>query len=214
MEAVPRHQCLIYAGSPAKQLPALAALIKTQRKANRRCMYLNSPAMIAGIRSYLAAAGLKVVDEVAEGTLVFSSQQDHFVNGRFDTDRMLGMLSQAVEDALSDGYDGLFATGDMSWEFGKDTNFVELLEYELGLEELFRKHPCLHGVCQYHQEILPIDVIQTGLCTHRGVFVNETLSRVNPHYASPETLARQRPNFSNAQLNGMLSRLRKPGVEA
>ena len=177
-------------------------------------MYLNSPAMIAGVRSYLAAAGLSVAEEVEKRDLVFSSEQDNIVNGRFDADRMLRTLSQAVEDARTDGYDGLFATGDMSWEFGKDTNFVELLEYELGLEEIFRKYPCLHGVCQYHQEILPIDVIQTGLCTHRGVFVNETLSRWNPYYASPEVVASQRANFSNAQLNGMLNRLRKPAAEA
>jgi len=214
MEEVPRHQCLIYAGSPAKQLPALAALIKTHLKANRRCMYFNSPAMIAGVRSYLSAAGVRVADEVARGALVLSSEQDHAVNGRFDPDRMLSMLSDAVQEALSKGYAGLFATGDMSWEFGRASNFVELLEYELGLEEMFRKYPCLHGVCQYHQEILPIDVIQTGLCTHRGVFVNETLSRMNPYYNSPEQLNRQRSNFSNAELNGILNRLREPAPEA
>ena len=32
--------------------------------------------------------------------------------------------------ALDDGYSGLWATGDMSWEFGPAKDFSMLLEYE------------------------------------------------------------------------------------
>jgi hypothetical protein len=41
MEETPRHQCLIYDGSPAKMLPALAAHIKQKLDENIRCLYLN-----------------------------------------------------------------------------------------------------------------------------------------------------------------------------
>ncbi len=35
---------------------------------------------------------------------------------------MLHKLEDALDQALSDGYKGLWATGDMTWEFGSEKN--------------------------------------------------------------------------------------------
>ncbi len=207
MSLTARHRCLIYDGAPSSQLPALAAQIVAEHKAGRRCLYLNSPAMVAGIRSYLAAAGLNVEAEVDSGALVLSSDT-HLVNGRFDPGAMLQMLADAVEQALAAGYAGLFATGDMTWEFGGRDNLRQLLEYECGLELLFRTLPGLFGVCQYHRDTLPPDTIQTAIYAHQEVFVNETLSRVNPYYVPPEALVCGAPNLSPAKVEGILHRFR------
>src|ERR1700734_407877 len=123
MDPMPRHQCLIYAGSPSRHLAALAATMREKLEANYRCLYLNSPPMVAGIRSYLAADGLDVVQEVKNGSLVLSSDSGHLVDGVFDPARMLAMLADAVNDALAHGYAGLWATGDMTWELGSEKNF-------------------------------------------------------------------------------------------
>lgn len=61
----PRHQCLIYEGSPSRHLRALAALIRQKLTENVRCLYLNSPVMVAGIRCYLAAVGIDIAHELA-----------------------------------------------------------------------------------------------------------------------------------------------------
>jgi len=193
MEVAPRHQCLIYEGSPAKHLRGLAAAIIENLKKNKRCLYFNSPTMVTGIRSYLTAAGLDLVREIERGALVLSSDESHLVDGQFDSDRMLTLLEDAVDGALRDGFSGVWATGDMTWEFGNEKNFVKLLEYERGLEGLFEKYPSLSGVCQYHTDTLPIGVVEQGLHIHRGIFVSETLSRINPYFLSHEALAgRQR----------------------
>lgn len=71
--------------------------------------------MVAGLRSYLFAAGVDVPKEVMKGRLVLSSENTHLENGTFDVDRMLKMLSAAVIEARDEGYQGLWATGDMSW---------------------------------------------------------------------------------------------------
>lgn len=210
MDALARHQCMIYGGSPAKHLPGLAALMYGKLKTNRRCLYLNSPTMVAGIRSYLAAAGLDVEHEVAKGALVLSSDQNHLTNGRFDVNTMLGMLVDAVNRALKDGYEGLWATGDMTWELGSEKNFDKLLEYERGLEEIFRQHPTLCGVCQYHQDMLPIDAIEKSLRTHQAVYINATLSLINPFYASLDSTAHSPGPDSSIQLEAMLKRLGRP----
>ena len=199
-----RHQCMIYEGSPAKHLPGLAQVIRAKLRANNRCLYLNSPPMVAGIRSYLAADGLDVAQEVQKGSLVLSSDPGHLVDGVFNPARMLAMLADAVNGALSHGYIGLWATGDMTWELGREKDFGKLMEYECGLEEMFRDRPALGGICQYHRDTLPEDALQVALSKHRGIYLNETLCRVNPFYSPAGSAAR----LSSVRLKEMVSRLR------
>jgi hypothetical protein len=210
VETVPRHQCIVYAGSPARYLPGLAAIIVQRLQAGRRCLYLNSPAMVAGMRSYLAAAGLDVAQAVKKGALVLSSDESHLNDGHFDAQRMLDMLEEAISRALKDGYEGLWATGDMTWEFGREANFSKLLEYERGLEELFQKHPALSGICQYHTETLPAHVVEQGLRAHPAVYLNETLSRINPYYQPNGAGNREQPHASRMELQHMLHQLGQP----
>lgn len=206
MDGTKRHQCLIYEGSPSKHLRSLAHVMIAKLQANIRCLYLNSPTMVAGTRSYLAAAGLDVAQEVAKGSLVLSWDAGHLVDGRFEVNRMLGMLSDSVNAALADGYSGLWATGDMTWELGSKKNFEKLVEYEIGLEEMFRSHPALNGVCQYHQETLPEEAIHVALSTHPAVYINATLARINPYYSptGPPFV----PELSSAGLKEKLDQLR------
>jgi len=201
MEPTSRHQCLVYEGPPSRHLPALAAAIGKKLEQNFRCLYLNSSPMVAGIRSYLAATGLDVARETAKTSLVLVSEQDHLVDGSFDIDGMMRTLENALDQALNDGYRGLWATGDMTWEFGPEKNFTKLLEYEWRLEEFFCKHPEMAGICQYHAETLPPDVLRRGLVAHASIFINETLSLFNPHYLSRESFRQQamgNPEIENA----------------
>lgn len=201
METVPRHQCLIYEGSPSRQLPALAALVRQKLEENVRCLYLNSPVMVAGIRCYLAAAGIDVAYELEKTSL----DQAHLIKGRFNVDRMVQTLEDALWRALDDGFQGLWATGDMTWELGPENNFSKLLEYEWRLEEFFRTHPALSGICQYHADTLPRDVLRQGLITHPSLFLNETLSRINPHYLRAGSNREQ--SAANSELESMIDRL-------
>src|SRR5580698_10420923 len=112
MDALARHQCMIYEGSPAKHLPGLAALIYGKLKNHYRCLYLNSPAMLQGVRSYLYAAGLEVAREVRAGALVLTSDDGRLVNGRWDDAKMLDRLVAAVNGGVIEGESGLWASGD------------------------------------------------------------------------------------------------------
>jgi hypothetical protein len=181
MISASRHQCLIYDGPPSRHLPAIASVIRQKLKENHRCLYLNSPSMVTGLKSRLAADGLDVIAEIARGSLVLTSEQHHLRGGwEFDIETMVQMLQRALEQALSDGYEGLWATGDMTWEFGRERQFSKLLDYELRLEDFIRENPQMGGVCQYHADTLPHEVLRKGLIAHRELFINETLSRINP----------------------------------
>ena len=187
-----RHRCLIYDGPPSVHLPIITAAIIERLEARHRCLYLNSPAMVAGIRTYLSVGGIDVARCVAEGTLLLSAE-DNLVNGKFDIDATLATFERLVRDALADGYAGLFASGDMLWEFGSERNLDKLLDYEIRLDKFLRTTPALSGICQYHRDLLPASALQTALYTHENVYVNNTLALLNPHYANPATLVQQ-PN--------------------
>lgn len=182
MPSPARHQCCIYEGSPSRHLPALVATIQQKLIEGKRCLHLDSPPMIAGLRSFLSAAGVDVDRETRKGSLILSSDQSHLIDGQFDVERMIQTLTDAVDDALRDGYDGVWATGDMTWEFGPKRDFSRLIEYECRLEECIREHDSLSGICLYHADTLPREAMLQGLLTHRSLFVNETLSRINPHF--------------------------------
>jgi hypothetical protein len=81
---------MVYEGSPATYLPALAAVIKHDLKKNVRCIYLNSPPMVAGLGSYLFACDVDVPKEISKGSLLLSSDRGHLQNGTFDVEGMLG----------------------------------------------------------------------------------------------------------------------------
>jgi hypothetical protein len=182
MDLMPRHQCVVYDGSPAKMLPAIAAHIKEKLDHNMRCMYLNSPTMVAGIRSYLFAIGVNVTEEVAMRRLILTSDQSQVREGEFDADLMLARLEEEVNQALADGFDGLWATGDMTWEMGRDRSLKKLVDYEWRLNNLFQKYLQLSGLCQYHLGSLSTDMACNALISHPSIYVNQTLSRINPHY--------------------------------
>jgi hypothetical protein len=200
MQTISRHQCVIYEGSPARHLSSLAARIKEKLKGGSRCLFLNSPAMVAGMRSYLSALGTDVSREVEVGSLMLSSDVSHLVDGRFSIEKMIEKLDAAVRSALADGFNGLFATGDMTWEFGGEKNFEKLLAYERALETFMSNTPAISGVCQYHLDTLPEDALETALVTHPALYLNETLSRINPYYSEVDPEWHSRPRVSRAEL--------------
>jgi DNA-binding PucR family transcriptional regulator len=181
------------------------AVVKQKLQDNHRCLYFDSPAMLAGLRSYLAAGGVDVINEVAKGSLVLSSDQGHLVAGQFDVDGMIETLKSAVEQALEDSYSGLWAAGDMTWEFGPHRDFSKLLEYECKLEEFIRQNSGLGGICIYHADTLPRDAMRQGLLTHGSIFVNETLSKINPHFMPPNSFTHDSGN--QPELDSALDKL-------
>lgn len=180
---------MIYEGAPAPHLSGISRVIAEKLNANKRCIYSNSLPMVAGMRSFLSAVGVHVADEVERGSLILSSDQSHLVEGLFDSKALLNLLADAVDQAYADGYAGLWAAGDMTWEFGTEMNFAKLYEYEAALEELFLQKPTLEGLCMYHTDTLPPSALQAALYTHRAVYINETLSRMSDYYAASEAEA-------------------------
>lgn len=206
MSPASRHQCLIYDGSPSRQLPAIASAMCQMLNQNHRCLYLNSPPVVAGLKSCLAASGIDVAHEIKTGKLVLSSERNYLLGGwQFDVDCMLDSLQRSLTQALADGYQGLWASGDMAWEFGPEKDLSKLVEYEWRLERFLHENPQMGGICQYHSDILPRDILRKGLLTHPQLFINETLTIMNPHYLQPESFTQAAT--ADPELDRLIDRL-------
>jgi hypothetical protein len=190
MLSTSQHECLIYDGSPPQQFRALAPIIDRKLKANYCCLYLANPSSVSEFRSFLAAQGIDVEGETRRRNLQLSSAQDHLQEGRqFDVESMIQLLAKTLAQALSDGYQGLWATGDMAWEFGPHNDFSNLVAYEARLDRFLGQNTTIGGVCQYRADMLPRDVLRTGLLAHPRVVVDESYSLRNSWY-SPESSPR------------------------
>ncbi len=173
----------MYHGSPSHHIPMMAAVIKTKLEQKHRCLYFDSKRMVAGLRSHLAQIGVDVARETAQNSLVISSDLGHLSEDQtFDADRMIATLEDTLNQTLHDGYAGLWASGDIAWEFGPKLDFAQLLQYEMRLEEFMCARAEMSGICQYHAGVLPSDAMQTGHEMHPSFFIDETQSRLNPAY--------------------------------
>lgn len=189
MELEPlHHQCLVYDGPPTRHLATLARTISDKLARDFRCLCFDTPPMISGLRSYLAAEGVNVASDIAQGRLVLTSERPHLVDGRrFDLARMAGLLSASLDDAMDAGFRGLWCTGDIAWEFGPERDFSSLLEYERQLDAFIEAHPNFGGICQYHRDILPPQAVEAGLLAHPRIYIDQTLSLVNPRFIPRES---------------------------
>lgn len=181
------HECLIYEGSAPQQFRTLAPILDRKLKANYRCLYWASPSTVSEFKSFLVAQGIDAEGGTARGNLLLSSAQDHLLAGeRFDVENMIQLFEKMLAQALSDGYQGLWGTGDLAWEFGPHQDFSKLVEYEAQLENFLRQNENVEGVCQYHAGVLPRDVVRKGLIVHPRLLVDESSSILNSWY-TPES---------------------------
>jgi hypothetical protein len=206
MEPAFRHLCHVYEGSPSLQLPAVVAVMRHKMEQNHRCLYMHTRSMVFEMQSYLAAAGLDLAYETDRAGLVFLSEQQHLTSdGRFDIERMLHNLKNALDDALNDGFEGLWITGDMTWEAGPERDFSRHLEYEWRVDEFFRDHPESGAICQYHADTLPRAILRQSLLCHPSIFVSETGSLANPYFLHPAFLTHEPSEIP--ELEGAVNRL-------
>jgi hypothetical protein len=175
-----RHQGFIYNGSTCRPAPAIAAVIKQKLEQKHRCLYFDSEPLVAGLQVDLARLGVDVSLEIARNNLVLSSSLGHLNSDlTFDINKMIAALEDALDQALHDGHAGLWASGDIAWEFGPNRDLAQLAEYETRLETFVSTHEKFSGICLYDAETLPPEAVQTGHEEHPSLFISATESRLN-----------------------------------
>lgn len=65
----------------------------------------------------------------------------------------------------------------------------------------------IRSSAQYHADTLPDDAVRQGLTAHPSVFLNKTLTLINPYYIRPESFTHE--SIDNPELSISQSRLCK-----
>lgn len=163
------HICALFE-TEDEQIAIAAHYVGDGLRRGERCLYVAaSPAALTRFRAALDALGVDSSEAFRRGALILAtSDEAHLAGGRFDSERMLRLLNNAVESALNDGFQGLRTCGDMSWLLAEPEGSEQVVEYEAFLNQFFRGVRAV-GMCLFDSARLPAALIDHALATHPSV---------------------------------------------
>ena len=173
------HFCALYR-TPEEQLTIAADYIRAGLERGERCFYICGEHSVGEFREGLQRSGIAVEFEEARGALLLSSKDETYLEaGKFDPERMLLLLTRAVQDALDAGFTGLCSGGDMTWILDDVPGSYRLPEYEARLNEFSRSQKAII-LCLYNRISLPIDVVDHSIATHCRIHLEGPILLENP----------------------------------
>src|SRR5579859_3166353 len=179
------HVCALYL-TPEEQLVAAIEYIRAGLARGERCFYVCCEHELPDFCAALKQGGIDVEGEEARGALLLKTKHDgHMEGGRFDPDKMISLLDAAVKDALSAGFKGLCAAGDMTWVLDEVPGTERLAEYEARLNRFYESSHAL-GLCLYNLKTMAPATIDHCLATHKFVRIEGPILLSNPFYELPE----------------------------
>jgi len=182
------HICALYADEQ-EQLAIVVDYIARGLRLGERCLYAaGSTAALSRFRTALESAGVDAGKMARRGALQeVTNAEIHLAGGRFDSERMLRTLNDAVEAALNAGFTGLRTCGDMSWLIDEPEGCEKVVEYEALLNQFFRGVRA-QGMCLYDRALLPPSLLDHALATHPSCCVDGK-HKTNPFYELPSIAA-------------------------
>ena len=182
------HVCSLY--DTAEQLASTVASFLAEGLARgERCWYVPSDGQIARVRNALERRGVDVKAESRRSALqLLDSSNTYTVHGGFDPEETMRVFSDAIERALSDGFNGFRAAAEMSWALTVDNGTELLIAYEALLKMLFSTTPAT-GLCLYDRRRMPLQVVNGALLTHPVIEVAGGFSRNRLYDASVKRLS-------------------------
>lgn len=165
------HICVTYE-TAAQQIAVAVEYVAEGLGRNERCLY--AACSVEELDRFRQALNNRGIDarkaERAGSLLMLTKHAAHLQGGRFDSERMLRMLNEAVEAALNDGYIGLRTCGDMSWLLDEAPGSDQVMEYEAVLNEFFASVRGT-GMCLYDRSRLPAALVTRAVQEHATVMV-------------------------------------------
>ncbi len=143
------HICSI-SDTEEQQLTTAATYLTDGIERGERCVYVaETRAVLQRFDVALRAAGLDAALLRERGALIeLTHAEAHLIGGRFDCERTLAMIDDAIRQAIADGFSGLRMCGDMSWLLLDAPGSAEVASYEARLNHVFADTRSA-AMCQY-----------------------------------------------------------------
>ena len=171
------HICLFFRNRD-EQWQLLRPYLLSYLNANYPVLYLYDSTPSIRLMEQLHAEGLPLDGLIARGLLrVLPPDQSYLLAGRFDAQRMLAFIEEAVISTLATGHSHILLTGEMTWCLS-DTAIPgaeQLGTYEELLNPLLEKYPNVTLLCQYDLKRFDGASILDALLTHPSVHLHQGL---------------------------------------
>jgi len=206
------HLCCIYE-TEEEHRSLVTPFLRHGLEKNQKAIYIVDARTAETVIGYLRDDGVKVEPYLEKGQLVIMGVEDAYMKeGVFDPEGMIELLRGQTELALSEGYQALRVTGEMTWALKGLPGSERLIEYEAMLNEFFPGSKCL-AICQYDRRRFDSEILLDVLLTHPIAIIGTEVFD-NFYYLPPMDFLGSRP--SEARFNRRLKNLadRKRAEEA
>ena len=189
-QALPRlshgDHCCLFFNSPEEQGRVTSPFLAIGLERGERCLFVGGESAVEAVREGLRSEGVNVDSQERRNRLALTSSRDYLDRGHWRTEKMLGFLQHAYDDALAEDCTALRAAGDVSWQVGPHREYREIVYYE-ALLDLFFIGKRMVGMCQYRKDDCPPETLRAILNTHKIAAIDSNIC-ANFHYVPPELL--------------------------
>lgn len=176
----PLHACFFY-DSIQQRHKVLASYFQEGLDNKELCVFVTHETPRQVLTAF-KRLGHDITDAVASGAFrIFDMDSAYITDGRFISDFMLKNVKIFIEDAKSNGYNGLRTAGEMTWLCSAPEFTDEAKQYESDINSLTTPNGNFTGICLYPTENANTKIVADALQTHPGYLEKEHI-RANPHY--------------------------------
>jgi hypothetical protein len=182
------HMCHIFSDEE-EQGEVISRFVASGLAEGEQACYFADTRSVDETRARLTALGVPV-PAVEDRQLIVGPAVDMYCpDGTFVPDRMLGNFPIVYNAGREAGFDGVRATGEMTWARRGIPGSERLIEYESRINTIVREYP-LTVVCQYDARQFDGATLFEVLIVHPVMIVRGRISR-NPYYLPPEEFQRR-----------------------
>lgn len=197
------HLCCIYE-TAEEHRSIVTPFLRRGLEQNQKSLYITDSSTPDTVTGYLRGDGVKVEPYLDNGQLtIIGVNEAYMKKGAFNPDAMIELLRIETEQALSEGYEALRVTDEMTWALQGIPGSEHLIEYEAKLNDFFPGSKCL-ALCQYDKRRFDSGILLDVLTTH-PIAVIGTEVFDNFYYLPPTDFFGDDP--SEARFNRVLKNL-------
>ena len=185
----PRHICCFF-DSNDQRYEVLRPTFQEGLDQGEEVLCITEASFVQEHRARLCAHGIDVAWHENEGQLrTLTSDETYLNGGRFDRDRMYGILVDNLKRTRSSSFRGFRGFGDMGWALKNFPGTDQLMEYESELNRLLDGHDDTTFICIYDVNQVSGKAMLDLLSTHSHVVIGTAVT-ANPYYMPPEEYRR------------------------
>lgn len=159
------HVCALYSTTDELTREVASFLAEGLRR-HERSWYVGTGDEIASLSEALRTLGIDVAAATQNKALqLFSGDAAYIVHGTFDPEATVQTFNDAIEQSYNDGFTGFRAAAEMSWALDCADGSHQVIVYEAMLRSLFASCRAI-GLCLYHRQRMPLEVLNGALLTH------------------------------------------------